>query len=146
MDAVLHGLDDLGVPEESWEHYLQAELLALPGWPGLFRRLEEEPHLAPHEDLPCKLVDYLAVRLTFLVVALRSVAGSLREWQRPTPVDVDAEANQLAAAAHLFQICRRVGVTAAKLDGATAEQKQRLAQEVGLERWQRYFFLYWHQF
>lgn len=129
-DALLDALDDLGVPEESWEHYLQAELLALPGWPGLFRRLEEEPHLAPHEDLPCKLVDYLAVRLTFLVVALRSVTGSVREWRRPTPVDVDAEASQLAAAAHLFQLCRRVGITAEKIDGATAEQKQRLTEEV----------------
>ena len=35
-------------PEAEWEEALQAELLALPGWAGLMRRLEEDPGLAPH--------------------------------------------------------------------------------------------------
>ena len=34
------------------EDVLQAELLALPGWAGLMRRLEEDPALAPHRTLP----------------------------------------------------------------------------------------------
>ena len=47
--------------EAAWPDILQAELLALPGWAGLMRRLEENPDLAPHTALPCSLMDFLAV-------------------------------------------------------------------------------------
>src|SRR5437764_3629197 len=60
-DAVLDYLDSQHFSESEWEDVLQTELLALPGWAGLMRRLEEDPALAPHEALPCSLMDYLAV-------------------------------------------------------------------------------------
>ena len=36
--------------ESDWENVLRSELLALPGWAGLMRRIEEDPNLAPHES------------------------------------------------------------------------------------------------
>lgn len=77
--------------EEQAEEVLRSELLVLRGWAGLFRRLEKEPELAPHEQLPCSLLDYLAVRLTLL-----HCAGEPET--RMTSVE-DAE---LEAAASLF--------------------------------------------
>jgi hypothetical protein len=41
--AVLDCLDALHLAEDEWEGELQAELLALPGWAGLMRTLEENP-------------------------------------------------------------------------------------------------------
>jgi hypothetical protein len=38
------------------------------------RRLEEDPSLGPHEQVPCSLMDFLAVRLTLTVAAV--VRGS----------------------------------------------------------------------
>ena len=51
-DAVLDYLDTQCFQGTDWENVLQAELLALPGWAGLMRRLEEDPGLAPHESVP----------------------------------------------------------------------------------------------
>ncbi len=51
-DAVMDYLDTQFFREDEWEDVLQTELLALPGWAGLMRRLEEDPRLAPHESLP----------------------------------------------------------------------------------------------
>ncbi len=63
-DAVIEYLEAENIPESAWQEILQSELLALPGWAGLMRKLEESPGLAPHESIPCSLMDFLAVRLT----------------------------------------------------------------------------------
>ncbi len=42
-DAVLDYLDSIIREETDWPGILQTELLALPGWAGLMRKLEEEP-------------------------------------------------------------------------------------------------------
>src|SRR5215831_2516888 len=55
-DAVLGSLDKLCFREAVWPEVLQAELLALPGWAGLIRTLEENPSLAPHHVVPCSLM------------------------------------------------------------------------------------------
>ena len=52
-DAVLDYLDTSYFHEADWESVLRSELLALPGWAGLMRRLEEDAGLAPHESVPC---------------------------------------------------------------------------------------------
>ena len=46
-DAVLDCLDKLCYREAVWQEILQAELLALPGWAGLMRTLEEDPEPGP---------------------------------------------------------------------------------------------------
>lgn len=69
LDTVAAALADRNIPPADEEEFLRLELLALAGWAGLFHRLEHDPALAPHEVLPCRLMDYLAVRLTLRRVA-----------------------------------------------------------------------------
>ncbi|MFN7922330.1 MAG: DUF2309 domain-containing protein [Bryobacteraceae bacterium] len=100
--AVLGLLSRLGVPEAEWERILEAELLALPGWAGMIRMLENQPHLAPHERLRCSLTDFLAVRLALTTKAVENVCGTADAWRASVPTAVDEaamEAAQLAAAA-----------------------------------------------
>ena len=83
-DAVLDYLDTQHFPEHQWEEVIQAELLALPGWAGLMRRLEQEPGLAPHVVVPCSLMDFLAVRLTMARVASREGAAETVPDESPS--------------------------------------------------------------
>jgi hypothetical protein len=55
-------LRSLGVPDEDTEAFLFATALALPGWAGMFARLEHHPEDHPHGP-PTTLEDFLAVRL-----------------------------------------------------------------------------------
>lgn len=110
-EAALECLLRLGVPAEALDEFVAAELLALAGWAGLFRRLEEEPSLAPHEVLPCSLMDFLAVRLTATVAAV----SSLRlEWRVPAAAEAN-ENQQLCAAATLFDVAQLAGLQAGDL-------------------------------
>lgn len=92
------------VPVDQAEELLAAELLALPGWAGLIRRLEEEPSLAPYRNVPASLDDYLAVRLLLTCAAADTGMANWRLWQetgRTNDVDTDlahkVEAGNLAA-------------------------------------------------
>ena len=42
-DSIAHSLAQLGVADDEWEDYLGAELLALRGWAGIVRQIEERP-------------------------------------------------------------------------------------------------------
>ncbi|MBL8176605.1 MAG: DUF2309 domain-containing protein [Bryobacterales bacterium] len=121
--VVLDMLDSLAVPQPQWEPFLQSELLALPGWAGLFHRLEHEPHLLEHNRLPCSLIDFLAVRLT-----LRSAASASAAPAAPEPVSEDL--HQLCAAARLFDVAQLLGLSAAALKSVSEAQFTALAVEV----------------
>lgn len=79
--TVLEMLDRLGVQHTHWQDYLCAELLALPGWAGMIRCLEMDPALAPHERVPASLLEFVALRLTYTVVALEHIQGSAHAWR-----------------------------------------------------------------
>jgi hypothetical protein len=64
----------LGVDEEDREAYLFATALALPGWAGMFSRLEGHPDDHPGGP-PATLIDFLAVRL---VLERHAVANACR--------------------------------------------------------------------
>ncbi|MEQ1694084.1 MAG: putative inorganic carbon transporter subunit DabA, partial [Gemmatimonas sp.] len=61
-DVIRDSLEALGVRGESVEPFLLATALALPGWGGMFSRLERHPEDNP-DGPPVTLVDFLAVRL-----------------------------------------------------------------------------------
>lgn len=135
--VVLHYLDQFGVAEKDWEAYLTAELLALPGWAGLMRRLEEDPSLAPHEHVPCSLLEFLAVRLTLTAVAAESIwrkqrlAGELwTQWRLPLEAPPVSEAEQMAVVAQLFDVAQLLGLSAAQLNSLSAAEFSRLYEEV----------------
>jgi uncharacterized protein YbcC (UPF0753/DUF2309 family) len=116
LDSIAHSLARLGVHDDECEDYLSAELLALRGWAGIVRQIEERPDRVPARDLTVTLRGYLAVRLLFERAALDhamrylSVAG-------PVSALRDSLRNRLPAASapaaierawplfHVAQLC-----------------------------------------
>src|SRR5262249_24300290 len=107
LDSIAHSLAELGVAASDYDEctdYLSGELLALRGWAGIVRQIEERPDRVPARDLAVPLRGYLAVRLLFERAALEhagrriSYSGplpALRPWLRhrlnrpPAPTSVE---------------------------------------------------------
>src|SRR5207248_2608565 len=51
LASIAHSLAELGVTDEEWPDYLSAELLALRGWAGIVRQIEERPDRVPARDI-----------------------------------------------------------------------------------------------
>ena len=147
-DAVLDYLDTQCFREAEWQHVLQAELLALPGWAGLMRRLEEDPGLAPHETLPCSLMDFLAVRLTMSRVASRMGAAEATPEESPLKTQ---ERRRLSRAARVYDAARVVRLSADEIARLSDSEWAAFASEVkafnGLERRRIFHLAYerWHE-
>lgn len=77
LDSIAHSLAQLGVHDDEREEYLSAELLALRGWAGIVRQIEERPDRVPARDLTVTLRGYLAVRLLLERAALDEAARQL---------------------------------------------------------------------
>lgn len=136
--SVLAALDELGVPEEAYEGYVARVLLQLPGWAGMFHRLEHHPGDREPGAPPARLVDYLAVRLLHDRAALADVArrrlghrGSLADLARV----LDARLETMEAprarpiedgAYRLFQIAQLAGLDAPTLLDTTPEIRARM--------------------
>ena len=91
LDSIRGSLTELGVAEDEWSDYLSAELLALRGWAGIVRQIEERPDRVPARELEVTLRGYLAVRLLFERAAIGYAArqisfggplSQLRVWLR----------------------------------------------------------------
>jgi uncharacterized protein len=139
-------VEELLGPEESrWETTLREELLALPGWAGIFSRLENDPALFPHTPVPCSLTDFLAVRLT-----MDRVASAHLEMEPPV-AEPDPESLRLARAATMYDAARLVRLNAATIQAWSQAIWSRFVAEVEtfgpLERRRVYHLAYerWHE-
>ena len=147
-NAVLDYLDTLCLREVEWEEVLRAELLALPGWAGLMRRLEKDPALAPHEQVPSSLVDYLAVRLTMARVASREGAADPGPQESPLKTQ---ERRLLSRAARVYDAARVVSLSADELKRLSDPEWAAFVKEVracnGVERRRILHLAYerWHE-
>jgi len=125
LASIANSLVELGVAEDECADYLSAELLALRGWAGIVRQIEERPDRVPARDLTVTLRGYLAVRLLFERAALDQAArqlsfvgpvSELRPWLRkqvsPPPAPTTVE-----RAWPLFHVAQLCG-----LDASIAEQ------------------------
>jgi uncharacterized protein len=134
-DAVLDYLDGNSCKEGEWPEVLQAELLALPGWGGLMRRLEEEPTLAPHKTLPCSLTDFLAVRLTMSRVAARRRAAEMILEEPPLKTH---ERRRLSRTARVYDAARVLRLSGEDVESLSESEWLAFSNEVksfnGLER------------
>src|SRR5262249_52026066 len=74
FSSIANSLTQLGVADVEWADYLGAELLALRGWAGIVRQIEERPDRVPARDLTITLRGYLAVRLLFERAAIAHAA------------------------------------------------------------------------
>jgi uncharacterized protein YbcC (UPF0753/DUF2309 family) len=146
-DSVLDYLEKQRFDESDWEDVLQSELLALPGWAGLIRRLEENPGLAPHVLVPCSLMDYLAVRLTMARVASREGAADAPE---ESPLKTQ-DKRRLSRAARVYDAARVVSLSAGEIKRLSEADWSSFAKEVracnGLERRRILHLAYerWHE-
>ena len=70
-------LERMGVPRHQWPETIVRATLALRGWAGMIRHLEERPDRAPVEPVPARLVDFVALRLVFDRVAAEWAAARL---------------------------------------------------------------------
>jgi len=147
-DAVLDYLDSSRFHESDWEDVLQSELLALPGWAGLMRRMEEDPGLAAHESVPCSLMDFLAVRLTMARVAARM--GAAESVTQESPLKTQ-EKRRLSRAARIYDAARVVSLSADEITRLSDAEWTAFVDEVracnGLERRRILHLAYerWHE-
>lgn len=77
VDCIEEELDRLGVPESRREEFIVRSTLALRGWAGMMRHLEERPDRAPVVQVPAKLIDFVALRLVCDRVAAEWAAKQL---------------------------------------------------------------------
>jgi uncharacterized protein YbcC (UPF0753/DUF2309 family) len=63
VEVIASELERLAIPEVDWDEFLTRTALALRGWAGMIRHLEERPDRAPVEPVPARLIDFVALRL-----------------------------------------------------------------------------------
>lgn len=127
-DTVLAMLTRLGVPEAEREAFITAELLGLPGWAGLVHCLEKDPSLAPHDRVSCSLMEFLALRLTYTVVALEDILGDAKAWRDAAP-PVKAH-DPLTRQARLFDAAQLLGLSSSSLMDLPVVQFEKLCHEL----------------
>src|SRR5690606_27991831 len=76
-------LTALGLAPAEWHEFLSATALALRGFAGMVRQIEERPDRVPAFAVPATLVDFLAVRLVLERAAITHVARGLLEFDGP---------------------------------------------------------------
>jgi uncharacterized protein YbcC (UPF0753/DUF2309 family) len=84
LPAIRQSLDALGVAGDDIEPFLFATALALPGWAGMFSRLERHPDEHDGRKAPT-LVDFIAVRLLLERSAIARAASRIAapiDWRR----------------------------------------------------------------
>ena len=115
VETVRDALIGLGFRPDQWHEQIQATLLSLRGWAGMMRQFEERPDRAPVDPRPARLIDFLAVQLTFDLIAAKHALverlGQGASWARlgaaiPTPrigcdQELVYEAFVMAQIAHL---------------------------------------------
>jgi uncharacterized protein YbcC (UPF0753/DUF2309 family) len=74
LESIRESLDVLGVDKAEWDDFLSATLLALRGWAGMVRFLQERGDRAVHSVPEDSLVEFLAIRLLLDRLALAHVA------------------------------------------------------------------------
>jgi uncharacterized protein YbcC (UPF0753/DUF2309 family) len=83
LDSIAESLELLGVPEDEWDDYLTATLLALRGWAGMIRQMELRGDRFAKSAPANSLLEYLAVRLILERLAIKHLAIHTRHYDGP---------------------------------------------------------------
>jgi uncharacterized protein YbcC (UPF0753/DUF2309 family) len=138
LDSIAHSFAELGVDAHEYENYVAAELLALRGWAGIVRQIEERPDRVPARDLTVTLRGYLAVRLLFERAALAEAARQLaydgplhqlRAWLEHQ-VPVAKPATNIERAWPLFHVAQLCGLDASIVQQWTPRQVAAIESEL----------------
>jgi len=136
--SIARSLLDLGIAAAELDEFVTAELLALRGWAGLVRQIEERPDRVPAHDLHVTLRGYLAVRLLFARAALAEGArrvgfdgplAALRPWltDRLAP---ERPVSREARAWPLFHLAQLRGIDPSTVEQWTAADVGALTAEL----------------
>src|SRR5688572_10914452 len=138
LGSIAHSLEQLGVADAERADYLAAELLALRGWAGIVRQIEERPDRVPARDITVTLRGYLAVRLLLERAALDEAArqlafsgpaSRLRPWLRDK-VAAPSAPTAVERAWPLFHIAQLVGLDESIVKQWTARHVTELESEL----------------
>jgi len=139
LQSIAESLAALGVPDDEWDAYLTETLLALPGWGGIIRFLEEREDRAVRRILPGTLFDFLAIRLlldrwSLPFSARRSVDDNgpldrLRERLRPCLPAMEMPSVEQRCFP-IFQLAQVLGWTPSELSGLPTARWQRLVAAI----------------
>jgi uncharacterized protein len=138
LDSITHSLRDLGVDDDEVADYLSAELLALRGWAGIVRQIEERPDRVPARDLAVALHGYLAVRLLCERAALHEAArqvsfngqlAEMRAWLRERFPHA-ASPTAVERAWPLFHVAQLCGLDTSIVEQWTARQVADIESEL----------------
>ncbi len=138
LTSIAHSLAQLGVSEAESSDYLGAELLALRGWAGIVRQIEERPDRVPARDLTVTLRGYLAVRLLFERAALEHAArdlsfdGSLADLRASLRPRLPQPSSPTPAerAWPLFHVAQLRGLDASLVETWTGREVEQLESEL----------------
>jgi uncharacterized protein YbcC (UPF0753/DUF2309 family) len=159
LKSVHESLQMLRVPEREWESYISATLLALRGWAGITRFLEERPDRAVQAVPDGSLVGLLAVRLVLDRIALAHTArcalgfvgtlDTLRDELRKR-VGLPQPPSEVQRAFLVFQLAEVLGWTPEQLHGLGELNWSMLLQEIetfsAVERRRVFHLAYEHRF
>ncbi|MCX6837064.1 MAG: DUF2309 domain-containing protein [Verrucomicrobia bacterium] len=127
-EIVLDALDRLSVFPGEWDDFITAELLALSGWAGMIRMLENDPTLAPHDRVRCSLMEFLALRLTYTLVAVDDIMGCTSTW-RSVPLTLP-KMDRLTPVARFFDAAQLVGLSSNIISALPEEMFVLLTHEI----------------
>lgn len=140
-EGLLTALDALGIQESEWDSILQAELLALPGWAGMIYRLEVEPELAPHERIPSRLIDFVAVRMMLTAAAVETLLNDPAAWRlssQPDTTVAETDLERMARAAGYTEAAQLMKLRPGRLAAIPQEQIQPFFDAVdSFHEWER---------
>ena len=150
LQVIAESLAALGVAEAEWDDYLSRTLLALRGWGGMIRHVEERPDRVAIPVPPGSLYEFVAVRLVLDRFALEHAA---REFDLPTSraalrarLTPQAPPGAEERAFPVFRLAQLFGWTPDALHRLTADQWRTLVAEVeafdGIERRRAFHLAY----
>jgi uncharacterized protein YbcC (UPF0753/DUF2309 family) len=139
LESIRESLELLGVAEKEWDAFLSATLLALRGWGGITRFLEERPDRAVQPVPQGSLVELLAVRLVLERLALQDTAREALGFTNPLS-ELRAELRRRIGphqppsveqrAFLVFQLAQVLGWTPEELHRLGAQDWATLAEEI----------------
>ncbi|MBZ5710360.1 DUF2309 domain-containing protein [Nannocystis pusilla] len=128
-DVVIELLAELGIADDEIEAFVEHTLLQLPGWAGMFHRLESAPGPIGRTRASIHLIDYLAVRLALDLFAycdigarlgVRGQARAIRAACAELPmISGPKRRGRHDTAWPLFRLCQLAGVSAATVYSAS---------------------------
>ncbi|MDC0723036.1 DUF2309 domain-containing protein [Nannocystis bainbridge] len=128
-DVVVELLAELGIADDELAAFVEHTLLQLPGWAGMFHRLESAPGPIGRTRAQVHLIDYMAVRLTLDLFAycdvgarlgLRGQARAIRAACAGLPqISGPKQRGRHDTSWPLFRLCQLAGVSAATIYAAS---------------------------